>query len=119
MLEIVPVSGDPVVILKASGVISEAQIDDCVDRLDPALSGVKTTSLVLDWEHLEGWEAGAKTAGTLVGLRSWAGIRRVALIADDRWADETLRIADIYKAACVRRFAPADRDHALAWAKEA
>jgi hypothetical protein len=119
MIEIVPDTGDKLIVLKASGLISEAQVDACVDQLDPILMSVKTTSLVLDWEHLQGWETGAKTAGTIVALRSWAGIRRVALIADDRWADETLRIADIYKAADVQRFAPADRDHALAWAKEA
>jgi stage II sporulation SpoAA-like protein len=45
-------------------------------------------------------------------------VGRVAVIADEKWADEVLRITDIFKAATVRRFAPSERTAAFAWIRE-
>ena len=48
-------------------------------------------------------------------MRHWATIRRIAVIADAKWDDEILRIADIYRAADVHRFSPEKREAALSW----
>jgi hypothetical protein len=48
-------------------------------------------------------------------MRHWATVRRLAILAEDRWDDEKLRIADIYRAADVSRFPPHQRAEALTW----
>jgi hypothetical protein len=44
-------------------------------------------------------------------------VGRVAIIADEKWADEIVRITDIYKGANVRQFAPEKRALAFDWAR--
>ena len=41
-----------------------------------------------------------------------------AIIAEEKWADEVLRITDIFRAATVRRFPPSQRQEALDWLRE-
>ena len=62
-----------------------------------------------------GWAPGARSAGTWFGMHHRGTIGRVAIIAGDRWADEVLRISDIFKAATVRQFTPQERVAAMAW----
>ena len=46
------------------------------------------------------------------------GGARVAIIADAKWADEVMRVTDIYKAANVRQFAPDKRAMAFDWVRQ-
>jgi hypothetical protein len=47
-----------------------------------------------------------------------AVVGRVAIIADEKWAAEALRITDIYKAATVRQFAPNERAAVFVWIRQ-
>lgn len=71
--------------------------------------------MVVDWEKLDGWEKGAKTIGTLTAKLIADAARKVAVIADARWADEQARLSDVSKHATVRFFRPEERAKALAW----
>jgi hypothetical protein len=104
-----------VVVIKMTGLISEAEIVASTEELTDTFESETLHRVLLDWQDLEGWEKGAKIAGTWAGMRHWANIRQVAVIADTKWEDEILRIADIYRAADVRRFPPEQREAALAW----
>jgi hypothetical protein len=104
-----------VIVIKMTGLISEAEIDGCNEEFATTLESEKLHRVLFDWQDLEGWEKGARTAGTWGGMRHWATIRRVAVIADPKWDDEILRIADIYRAADVQRFSPDKREAALSW----
>ncbi len=104
-----------VIIIKMTGLISEAEIEGCNEELAGTFDQETLHLVLLDWQDLEGWERGAKTAGTRGSLRHWAAVRRVAVIADAKWDDEVIRITDIYRAAEVQRFSPEDREAALAW----
>jgi hypothetical protein len=115
MIEVVPDPGDQLIAIRMSGLITEADIDACNDRLDAVFGAEQLYRVLLDWEGLEGWEKGAKSVGTWFGMRHWATVRRLAILADERWEDERLRIADIYRAAEVSRFPPARRAEAVAW----
>jgi hypothetical protein len=45
-------------------------------------------------------------------------VRRVAVVADDRWSDEEQRLADVAGKAEVRMFKPDERVQARAWLTE-
>lgn len=104
-----------VIVIKMTGLINEAEIDGCNEEFLATFERETLYRLLFDWQDLEGWEKGARIAGTSAGLRHWATIRRVAVIADAKWDDEILRITDIYRAADVQRFSPEEREAALAW----
>jgi len=113
-----------VLVVEATGMISEADIDGAIDALQaryPAV-GVHLRGgerggfcMLVDWQELEGWEQGAKTLGTLTTKTIGDAIRKVAVIAGAQFADEKPRLADIANRAVVRFFAPGQREEALAW----
>lgn len=115
MIELLPESQGNLIAIKMSGIVTEADQDASFEDAEAIFDQEKIEIVLLDWEHLEGWDKGARSAGTWFGMHHRALIARVAIIGDDRWADETLRITDIFKASAVRRFVPADRAEALRW----
>lgn len=115
MIEVLPLTKDRVIALRMANMISEAEIDRCADTIGPLLNDERRDFLLLDWSELEGWEAGAKSVGTQFGMKSWASVVRIAILAEPKWEDEQARIADVFRAATVRRFPPSQRDKAMAW----
>lgn len=117
MMEFLPETGGNLMAIRMSGTITEDDYDRCLAQADSA-APEHVEHLLLDWEHLQGWAPGARSVGTWFGLHYRALIGRVAIIADAQWADEVVRITDIYKAAEVRRFAPDKRELAFAWVRQ-
>ncbi|VUX47624.1 hypothetical protein DF3PA_60103 [Candidatus Defluviicoccus seviourii] len=115
MIEVLPLRKDRVIALKMTNMISEAEIDRCAEAIGPLLNDERRDFILLDWSELEGWEAGAKSVGTQFGMKSWASVVRIAILAEPKWEDEQARIADVFRAATVRRFPPSHRDKAIAW----
>lgn len=115
MIEVLPQTKDRVIALKMAKMVSEAEIDRCAEEIGPLLDDARRDFILLDWSELEGWEAGAKSVGTQFGMKSWASVVRIAILAEPKWEDEQARIADVFRAATVRRFLPSQRDKALAW----
>ena len=124
MMEAKADEANRILIVEMRGMVSEAEIDATFDKLQERYPqvGVRVRggerggiAVLLDWEHLQGWEKGAKTVGTLTGKMLSDVVNRVAIVADDKWRGEEERIADIAKNARVRFFSPAGRDHAWTW----
>lgn len=118
MIELVSEEQGRRIVVRMAGLITAAEIDATHEREDPSMDVVGTQRVLLDWRRLEGWEKGAKSVGTWFGMRHWGNVRKVAILADPKWIDETLRIADIYKVAEVQRFAPGEESQAVAWLGE-
>lgn len=109
------------------GIVSESDIDTALNNLQDQYPqvGVRLSGgakggmrILQDWQGLEGWEQGAKTAGTMVGKMLSDVILRVAVVADTKWWDEKERLADVAKNAAVRFFALDQRDEAVKWLQE-
>jgi hypothetical protein len=115
MIEVLPESKGHVVAIRMAETVTNGDIDGCMERIEGLIADEHTNRLLLDWSGLNGWESGARSLGTWFAMHHWATIHRVAIVADARWEDEALRITDIFKAAQVRRYAPAERDDALRW----
>ena len=117
---------DRILIIEMTGMISEADIDTAIDTLQaqyPAV-GVHVRggerggfAMLVDMLQLEGWEKGAKTLGTMTSKMIGDAVRKIALVADARFADEVPRLADVAPRATVRLFPPERREDAGAWLK--
>ena len=110
--------------IEMAGMISEADVDATMDALAARYPqvGVRLRGgehggfkILADWEKLEGWEKGAKTAGTMMNKLIGDAVRKAAVIADAKWSDEQQRLADVAKQAQVRFFLPEERNKAQAW----
>jgi hypothetical protein len=115
---------DRILIVHMEGIISEADIDGAIDALQARYPAVGVHlrggehggfSVLADWQDLEGWEKGAKTLGTLTTKTIGDAVRKIAVVAGPRFADEEPRLADVAKQAEVRVFPVGDREDALAW----
>jgi hypothetical protein len=124
MIKLTPNDADRVLVIELHGMVSEDDYDQAMEQLDQKYPqfGVRFRGgtgggigVLLDYGALEGWEQGAKTLGTITGKMMSDVVRRVAVVADDRWRDEQQRIADIAARAEVMMFKPAERDQARAW----
>jgi hypothetical protein len=123
----VEVKGETIVI-KMTGNVSDADWDAAVLALEEKLGGqasVHFTStkspklhVLMDWEKLEGWERGARSTCTWFCMGNQGMIDRLAVIGDERWRDETDRLADIYKNAQINFYLPAQREHAARWLRQ-
>jgi hypothetical protein len=118
MIELLPETKGRLIALKMSGTVTEEDQDRTFERAVAIFDAERVEHLLLDWEDLDGWAQGARSAGTWFGLHHRALIGRVAIIAEDKWAEEAMRIADIFQAVPVRRFLPAKRLDAFAWINE-
>jgi hypothetical protein len=118
MIELLPETKGNLIALKMSGTVTEDDEDRCVEKAEIILEKERLEHLLLDWEHLDGWAKGARTVGTWFAMHHRALVERIAIVADEKWADEVLRITDIFKAATVRQFAPRERAAAFAWIRQ-
>ena len=115
---------DRILIVEMSGMISEADIDGAIDALQEQYPAVGVHlrggqsggfSILANWQDLEGWERGAKTLGTLTVKTMGDAVRKIAVVAAARFADEQPRLADVAKEAEVRFFQPGQEQIAVAW----
>jgi len=118
MIEALPETGDNLIALRMSGTVTEEEQTGWFETAEPLLLANRVDRLLLDWSDLEGWAKGARSTGTWFGMHHRAMVSRVAIIADEKWADEVLRITDIFNGAVVRHFSPAERQAALGWIRE-
>lgn len=118
MIDLLPETVGNLIAVRMSGTVTEEDQDRSFAEMEGKLRAEKIEHLLLDWSQLEGWAKGARSTGTWFGMHHRALIGRVAILADDRWADETLRIADILNAATVRRFLPSERQAAFDWIRQ-
>ena len=113
-----------VLIVEMSGTISEADIDGAIDALQAKYPQVGVHlrggerggfSMLANWQDLEGWERGAKTLGTLTIKTMGDAVRKIAVVAAARFAEEQPRLADVARQAEVRFFRPGEEQDAVAW----
>lgn len=119
MLQVMPESEGIIVGIKASGIISEADKEALVARLTELLDSRERYRLLYDWEALDGWEKGARSANVSFLMSHRGLVERVAVVCADRLADDVERLRDLYKYSEVRHFTPDQREAAWVWLREA
>lgn len=115
MIEVTSETGSNLVTVRMSGTVTEADQQRQFEKVAAETETERVECVLLDWSDLQGWGPGARSSGTWFGMHHWALVGRIAILAEEKWADEVLRITDVYRAAAVRRFAPSERQAALDW----
>lgn len=124
MIKVTPDKARRVLVIEVHGMITEADIDGWAEALERNVPevGVRVggdqrggIAVLFDWEHLQGWERGAKTLGTVTGMAFRDAVRKAAIVADQKWHDEQARIQDVNAHAEVRFFGLGQREKAWAW----
>lgn len=127
MIKVTADEATRILTVEMHGMVSEADIESALDNLQDRYPqvGVRLSGgarggirVLQDWQNLEGWEYGAKTAGTMAGKMLSDVIRRIAVVADAKWNAEQERLADVVKRADIRFFTPDRRDKAMQWLQD-
>ncbi|MBL8666493.1 MAG: STAS/SEC14 domain-containing protein [Rhodospirillales bacterium] len=118
MIEVVSEADGGLITVRMSGTVTETDQEQQFSKVQQRPDSERVERVLLDWSELDGWGPGARSAGTWFGMHHWALVGRIAILADDKWSDEVLRITDVYRAATVRRFPPSDRRAAIDWLVE-
>jgi hypothetical protein len=116
MYEIMPETGDRLLVLKAVETLTGADFEvlrPAVDRLLGQASG--PIRVLLDWTELKGWDAGGETGSFQLWAHEWADVERLAIVAPDRFIENGLQIAKILSRAEVRHFQPGQTAEARSW----
>ena len=117
MFEILTQSEGANISIKASGVISESDYEAILPEFDRRCEKALRFRLLLDWEHLEGWEEGA--VAVRFGQRIMHRLRceRLAILSDDpRQLDDIENLRGLLlRSAKLRVFPPTERDTAWSW----
>jgi hypothetical protein len=120
MIELLPETKGNIVAFRATGiltVVDEDSITPALEDVFDSLSEKQRMRAFVDYEGLEGFEPGVKSAGLSFELRHRALVERIAFVCAADLQDEVDRMADIFKLAEVKRFDPASRDDAWNWLK--
>jgi hypothetical protein len=120
MMELLPETKGNIVAIKATGVLTVIDEDGITPRLEDifeSLAEKKRMRVFVDYEGLESFEPGVKSAGLSFELRHRGLVERIAFVCARDLQDEVNRMADIFKTAEVRRFDPAQRNDAWIWLK--
>jgi hypothetical protein len=108
---------DGVLGFEASGKLTA---EDYTEVLEPALqaatAGTGKIRILLDFSgELEGMEVGAVWQDLKTGVREWSSWERIALVTDQAWMRDALRMFSWAVPGEVRAFGAGDRAEAVAW----
>ncbi|TVR82788.1 MAG: STAS/SEC14 domain-containing protein [Rhodospirillales bacterium] len=119
MLQVMPESEGIIVEIKASGTITEDDKAALIERLSEVMDTRERYRLLYDWEALDGWDKGARSANVSFLMSHRGLVDRVAVVCADRLVDDVERLRDLYKYSEVRHFTPDQREAAWVWLREA
>jgi hypothetical protein len=116
VFEILPQSKGANIAIKASGTISESDYEAILPDFERRCEELLRFRLLLDWEHLEGWDEGA--IGVSFGVRFMHRLRceRLAILSDDQRRLGDIEILQgLLERRELRVFPPTERDAAWSW----
>ncbi len=116
MFEFLPQSEGANIAVRASGTIRESDYEAFQPEFDRRCEEFLQFRLLLDWEHLEGWDEGGAAASFGQRItRRWRCERLAILSEDPRRAGDIEFIRGLLTSRKLRVFPPAERDAAWSW----
>ena len=116
MLEILPQSKGENIAVKASGIISKSDYEAILPEFERRCEEVLRFRLLLDWEHLEGWEEEALPVRFVQRIMHRLRCQRLAILSHDpRRLDDIKTLRGLLMIRELRVFPPSERDAAWSW----
>ncbi|MDJ0947377.1 MAG: STAS/SEC14 domain-containing protein [Alphaproteobacteria bacterium] len=114
MFEILPETTDRVIVVKASGVLTDADYQSFMPEFEAFLGNRGTVRAYVDWEELEGWDEEGQSGAFLFRSRHRTDFERIAVVGPEKLAESARQLAEQLDCR-LRHFLPQDRDAAWAW----
>jgi hypothetical protein len=116
VFEILPQSKGANIAIKASGIISESDYEAFLPEFGRRCEEVHQFRLLVDWEHLEGWDEAAVPVSFAQRIMHRWRCERLAILSDDpRRSGDIEFIRGLFTSRKLRVFPPAERDAAWSW----
>ena len=114
MLEITQEPGRAVLVMKEAGLVRAREFGEQMPKLAKLAAETQPPCLLIDWTELEGWDPEAESIRFSIRIELRDKFARIAVLAERDWDADVHRLEEIVQFP-VRRFAPAEREAALAW----
>jgi hypothetical protein len=102
--------------LQISGVLRRRDLDEVRDIAAHAITRAGAIKLLCIMERFAGWERTNETDDMKFYLKFGKQIERIAIVADEKWRDQSLMFAGAgVRNAPVEFFAPGQKDAARKW----
>ncbi len=116
MLEILPQSEGANIVIKASGLISESDYEAFLPEFHRWCEAALQFRLLLDWEHLEGWDERAIAVSFAQRIMHRFRCERLAVLSDDpRRSGDIEFLRGLLTSRKLRVFPPTEQDAAWSW----
>lgn len=115
MIEIMPESRGAILVLKATGQLTDADYREVlIPRLEEIIERYGKGRLLLELNG-HGWEPRAAWDDARFGLRHRRDFEKMGVLGGPRWADWVLALAPLLMDGEIRSFSPDQRQEALHW----
>lgn len=119
MIEVSPSSEGNVLVLKATGKLTDRDYKEVlIPRLQALIAAHGKARLLLDMgDEFHGWEPAALWDDARFGLAHRNDFEKMAVVGAPAWVDWGLRVGALIMSGELRSFAARERDQALEWVR--
>ena len=119
MVEVLPGTHGSVLLLKAVGMLSDADYRNVlIPRLEAIITEHGKARLLLDLSDFFGWELAALWDDARFGLAHRHDFARIAVVGGPSWLDWGVKLSALMMSGELRSFSPRALESAVAWVKE-
>lgn len=119
MIEVLPESVGKVLILKATGKLTDRDYKELlIPRLESIIREYGKASVLFEMgDEFRGWEAEALWDDARFGLAHRNDFDKMAVVGGPGWVEWGLRLAKLIMSGEIKSFSPAEREEATHWIK--
>ncbi len=118
MFEMLPESSGPVVGVRATGRLTDADYKEFLPKLEKVIAEHGSVRLLVDMEGFEGWNLMAAWDDFAFGIKHWNDFSKMAIVGDAKWEEMATKAADLLMKGEARFFSLDERDAAWNWVRE-
>ena len=107
------------VLVKASGKLTDEDYQKLVPRMDQFIQQHGQVSLLVEMEDFHGWDLHGAWDDLKLGLKHRKDLDRIAMVGDKKWQQWMTKIADLFTAGDVRYFDHNQINSAKSWIEAA
>ena len=115
MLQIIPSSHENVIVVKATGLLTDKDYKEFVPRLEKLIEKQGAVSILLEFENFRGWEPKALWDDFKIGLEHTGDFRKIAIVGEKVWHHFFAVIVRAFTSGEVRYFEQDEIQKAWAW----
>lgn len=115
MLQIIPSPHEEVVVVKATGLLTDEDYKNFVPELERLINERGAISMLVEFENFKGWEPKALWEDFKIGLKHPDDFKKIAIVGDKAWFHLFAIIADAFTCGEVKYFNHNEIQQAWDW----